>query len=122
MSASREIPFSRRSPISSSRERVEWPMVKMRIWSAAAMPPLSERCHGHRTPDYRINVARTLLANPVMTYCAENPQQLKRELTTELPSEELRGLCQTQPCLHALMPATNFAARILSVTPMVSIV
>ena len=49
-----------------------------------------------------------------MTYWAEHAQQLKRELTAELSSEDLRGLHQKQPWLHALIAAANIAALILS--------
>ena len=49
-----------------------------------------------------------------MTYWAEHAQQLKRELTAELSSEDLRGLHQKRPWLHALIAAANVAALILS--------
>jgi fatty acid desaturase len=49
-----------------------------------------------------------------MTYWAEHAQQLKRELTDALSSEDLRQLHQKRPWLHALIAAGNVAALILS--------
>jgi fatty acid desaturase len=49
-----------------------------------------------------------------MTYWAEHAQQLKRELTDALSSEDLRQLHQKRPWLHALIAAANVAALILS--------
>jgi len=49
-----------------------------------------------------------------MTYWAEHAQQLKRELSAELSSEDLRRLHQKRPWLHALIAVANVAALILS--------
>src|ERR1051326_3425583 len=87
MSASRSIPFSRRSAMKSSSARVEWPIVNSCM---AAIVKLAT----------------------VASYYAEHAQQLKRDLAAEIPVDELRLLHQKRPLLHGLIAFADFAALI----------
>jgi fatty acid desaturase len=49
-----------------------------------------------------------------MPYYAEHAQQLKRDLTAEVPVEELRRLHEKRPLLHATVATGNVAALLLA--------
>jgi fatty acid desaturase len=49
-----------------------------------------------------------------MAFYDEHARQLKRDLASEIPTEELRLLHQKRPLLHALVAIANVAALVLS--------
>src|SRR5436305_14013682 len=55
---------------------------------------------------------RLLDCQPMPSYYADRAQQLKRDLATEIPVDELRLLHQKRPLLHGLIAFADFAALI----------
>jgi fatty acid desaturase len=53
------------------------------------------------------------------SYYADHAQQLKRDLASEVPIDELRELHQKRPLLHAAVASANFAALVLSAVAIV---
>ncbi|MBK5259692.1 MAG: fatty acid desaturase [Thermoanaerobaculia bacterium] len=54
-----------------------------------------------------------------MNYYAEHAQQLKQDLSREIPTDELRVLHQKRPLLHAMVALGNLAALVISAVAIV---
>src|SRR5947207_4909178 len=118
MSASRSTPFSQSSARNSSRERVEWPMVRSCTaawWHSGIVDSAALRL----CPYGAMHLCRCLgilserpvvKLNSMPSYYADHAQQLKRDLAAEIPVDELRALHQKRPLLHALLAAADFGA------------